>query len=529
MTEKFISFVLITQTSIEKWKFAAILNLLDSDFIHPEIVILPELAETPNFNWKWQDQLYDLQLKVDQKIFKFPNDPLAKEDVNQLSNSLKTLKTNNLVEEIQLRNIDLVINLTEIDICEYITFPRLGVWSLSFGEYFDFNFRRGCFENFLNNNPITKSHLIIQTADVPSGKIAYTSTSTTHPTSLTRHQTPVVWKSILFFERVLKTIPSNEEAVLLRNLPNLKLPKTAIQFSAFYTFSKLVQYAYKGCTSKLHKLLFKEQWILLQKHTQGFTSDISSFHKIIPPKDRFWADPFLIQNQNKQYLFFEELMFDTDKGHLSVVELNQEGTTKGEPVKVLDKPYHLSYPFIFEYEDKYWMIPESNENRNIQLYQCEEFPHKWKHHSNLMEGVKAVDATIFFYNEKWWLFVNMAEQHGACMDDELFLFYADSPLTTDWNPHPLNPIISDVRTARCAGHIFEKNGKLYRPSQDGSWRYGYALNLNEILVLNENDYQEKRVENVKPSTENGLTRIHTWNANQELAVTDGVIYRFRFF
>ncbi|MEM6966707.1 MAG: hypothetical protein AAF573_18225, partial [Bacteroidota bacterium] len=481
-----------------------------------------------NFNWKWQDQLYDLQIKVDQKIFKFPNDPLAKEDVSKLSDAIQELTVNDLTKKKSLLEVDLIINLTEIDICKHIVIPKLGIWSLAFGEHYNFNFRRGCFEHFLNNNPITKSYLIIQTADAPAGKIVYASTSTTHPTSLTRHQTPVAWKSILFFERILRQLSINDETVFLGKLPNLKLPTSTVRFSAFYTFSKLVRYALNGCTSKLHKFLFKEQWILLQKKAKDFSSDISTFRKIIPPKDRFWADPFLIQNENRQYLFFEELMYETDKGHLSVVEVNQEGT-QGEPIKILDKPYHLSYPFIFEYEDKYWMIPESNESRNIQLYECEAFPHQWKHHSNLMEGIKAVDATVFFHNKKWWLFVNMAEQHGACMDDELFLFYADSPLTTDWTPHPLNPIISDVRLARCAGHIFEKDGKLYRPSQDGSWRYGYALNLNEILILNENEYQEKRVENVKPSTENGLTRIHTWNTSQELAVTDGVVYRFRFF
>ena len=46
-----------------------------------------------------------------------------------------------------------------------------------------------------------------------------------------------------------------------------------------------------------------------------------------------------------------------------------------------------------------------------------------------------------------------------------FLFYSDDPTSTEWNPHPKNPIISDVRNARPGGHIFEYKNKILRPAQ----------------------------------------------------------------
>ena len=48
------------------------------------------------------------------------------------------------------------------------------------------------------------------------------------------------------------------------------------------------------------------------------------FKKIIPPKDRFYADPFLIEFDN-YYIFIEELMYNTKKGHISVIKMDDQG------------------------------------------------------------------------------------------------------------------------------------------------------------------------------------------------------------
>ena len=82
------------------------------------------------------------------------------------------------------------------------------------------------------------------------------------------------------------------------------------------------------------------------------------------------------------------------------------------------------------------------------------------------------------------MFTNIKENEGASSFDELFLFYADELLTNHWKPHPKNPVVSDVKSARPAGSLFFYNNKLYRPSQDCSFRYGYATVINEIIEMN---------------------------------------------
>ena len=77
--------------------------------------------------------------------------------------------------------------------------------------------------------------------------------------------------------------------------------------------------------------------------------------------------------------------------------------------------------------------------------------------ATLMDSVVAVDSTLLFHNNKWWLFSNIAEPEGTSFN-ELYLFYADNLLSQKWNSHPMNPVISDVRRARSAGKIFENGG-----------------------------------------------------------------------
>ncbi len=291
-------------------------------------------------------------------------------------------------------------------------------------------------------------------------------------------------------------------------------------------FKNLYAHALRFGMKAWRKLQYKEQWILLLKMQKGIAQDFEQFKKILPPKDCFWADPFVVENEGKRYLFFEELPYATDKGHLCVTEIDDHGNIS-TPVKILDLPYHLSYPFIFEQDGHFYMIPESYQARNIQLFEATQFPYQWEHKMDLMTEVAAFDTTLFFYNNKWWMFTVLAEK-GSGHNDELFLFYADSPFTDQWASHPQNPIVSDVRTARPAGNIYEEGGKIIRPSQDCSRKYGFGFNLNEIVVLSETDYQEKRMLHVRP-WEKGLTRTHSFNHSESVTVIDAAIQRSRFF
>ena len=145
----------------------------------------------------------------------------------------------------------------------------------------------------------------------------------------------------------------------------------------------------------------------------------------------------------------------------------------------------------------------------------------------LMADVQAVDTTLLYHESRWWLFTAMAENEGAFPEVELFLFYSDELLTREWTPHPRKPIVSDVKKARPAGRIFARNGKLYRPSQDGSRLYGYGFDLNEILLLSETEYAERTAASVRPHWDRKVLGTHTFTREGQLTVIDALTRRRR--
>ena len=145
-----------------------------------------------------------------------------------------------------------------------------------------------------------------------------------------------------------------------------------------------------------------------------------------------------------------------------------------------------------------------------------------------MENIDAVDTTLFYHNDKWWLFTNIIENQGSSNLDELFLFFSDDFITNSWVPHPRNPIISDVKKARSAGNIFVKNGRIIRPSQNSSLRYGYGIKLNEIKILNENEYEEIEIDSIEPNWDSKILGTHTINNSGNLSIIDGILKRRKF-
>jgi hypothetical protein len=204
----------------------------------------------------------------------------------------------------------------------------------------------------------------------------------------------------------------------------------------------------------------------------------------------------------------------------------QQSGKYSDPVIVLDEPYHLSYPHVFDYNGTLYMIPESQQNKSINLFQCTSFPTKWKHRVTLIDSVQAVDSTTLFHKNKWWLFTNIAEPEGTSLNNELYLFYSNDLLSPNWDTHPMNPVISDVKRARPAGKIFERNGKLYRPSQCCNPRYGYGIKFNEIVVLTENNYSEREIAFIEPKWDKKLNGVHTFCHENRLTMIDGDYNKF---
>lgn len=217
---------------------------------------------------------------------------------------------------------------------------------------------------------------------------------------------------------------------------------------------------------------------------------------------RMVADPFAVRENGVWYLFFEIDSITTRQGEIALATSTDTTNWVYRQI-VLDEPFHLSYPYVFKWNETYYMIPESHQAGAIRLYRADPFPTRWTPVTDLIRGAYQ-DPTLVRHDGRWWLF--------ACTgrNENMEIFYADE-LTGPWHAHARNPVIAGDRTrARCGGRAREVNGRLIRFAQDCLDRYGHRLLGFEITTLTPDDYAER------PLAENPLLQPDGsgWNAHR---------------
>ncbi|MBY0423122.1 MAG: hypothetical protein K2Q06_12520, partial [Parvularculaceae bacterium] len=213
------------------------------------------------------------------------------------------------------------------------------------------------------------------------------------------------------------------------------------------------------------------------------------------PAGSYLADPFLIMRDGALYVFFERYDLSAGRGAIGVARVeNGRFNLLGD---ALAPDIHLSYPFVFEHEGAVYMIPETVARRRVEVWRATDFPLRWTLAATALEGVAAVDTTLLRRDDAWWVFVNRADGGVADGSTLLDLYRADSPLLGRLRPHRKNPVVIDARRARNGGRPFQKNGRLFRPAQHNAASvYGYALNLMEIVALDDHRYEERLVRTI---------------------------------
>jgi hypothetical protein len=248
------------------------------------------------------------------------------------------------------------------------------------------------------------------------------------------------------------------------------------------------------------------------------------WHELTDPGSRFFADPFPVEKDGRIYLFLEDFDHRLGRGHISVMAFGDEGPL-GTPQPVLRLPTHLSYPFVFEHKGEMWMIPESCATASIDLYRATDFPGGWTKEATLVSGPVASDATVFEHDGRWWMLATVKD--GGSFSDALFAWWADD-LAGPWYAHRRNPLMVDIATARPAGRVVRRGGRLIRPFQDCRDGYGRALGLAEILRLDDENFAQRVLTVVRPGPLWRGRHLHTLNRAGRLECIDGTGWSRRF-
>jgi hypothetical protein len=198
---------------------------------------------------------------------------------------------------------------------------------------------------------------------------------------------------------------------------------------------------------------------------------------------RFVADPFLMRAAGTWYLFCE--VYDETAGHGKIgLATSVDGAHWDYDRIVLAESWHLSYPFVFEYDGEYYMLPESGATREVRLYRAKEFPYGWSHVATLASGRPFVDPTLIRHDDTWWLLV-ASDNSASC-----WLYYADD-LMGPWTEHPQSPIATGRASSRPAGRSLVYGGdRIIRLTQKCDITYGEAVRAFEVDRLTRTEYRE---------------------------------------
>ncbi len=451
-------------------------------------------------------------------------------DISDLIRNIDEVSfSNDLIESkevILAYQLDVIINMSS---CKEqntgIRLAKFGVWTYYVENQNPVNTNSGIYWKVVKRYPVLKAIVKCKDEKSESSSVIHTSWLATNYNSIFLSQNPTLVLGSVIIHRLLKGIHSygNKYFNDIKSNYNEEPKGENIAYVVLPTNSKAIANLFNIVTRYIFYKLTnrsKTKWFLMFKlKSTPLPQAINGYKYLLPPIGKFWADPFVLCKNNKNYLFIEELPFKTNKGHITLLEVDKSGILlKSE--KIIEQSYHMSYPFVFEYDNNYYMIPETSRNETIELYRCVEFPAKWTFVMKLMEHVDAKDTTMYYYNNKWWMFTAINESNGYSDHLELFLFYADDLLSNKWISHPLNPIVTDIRNARPAGKIFNHGKKIYRPSQDCSERYGKAININQIVDLSETSFREIPVSKLEASWSPKLKGTHTFNFDDNFTVID---------
>ena len=518
------------KTILDNWIFYMLKDIVGNpqiEVVNFFVIPIPE----PEYPFSYR--LYDL---FEKRVFKFKFDAFEKKDVHKLipSNKISTIHKQHYFTKIKHslknKNIDFIVNLDcNISMHSLENFVNVGVLFFYHGALNAPISHIAGLREILNSQDFIETHLMMLSKESHL-KTLKTTKAGTDNVSIRGSVNDLLWTASRLLPRELDRFILNStfkyvQPNKISDVLNFKNQSNIWKPNNLFILKGLFKKYFKKIQSYITFKFYFEQWILMfisKPYNVLKGHSPNNFNKILPPKDRFWADPFIYNKNNQNYVFFEELIYKENKGHISVITLQDNGTYT-QPQCILKKKYHLSYPFLIEDKGELFMIPETFENNTIEIYRCINFPYQWEFAMNLMNNIVAVDTTILKRNNRFWMFTNIQERKGASMNNELFIFYSDNLLSQNWHPHKENPVISDVTKARSAGNIFEYENEFYRPAQNCGKHYGYSFSINKIVTLTEEDYKEHEVSNTLPNWDKNILSTHTFNQFNELALIDAVM------
>lgn len=266
--------------------------------------------------------------------------------------------------------------------------------------------------------------------------------------------------------------------------------------------------------------LFLREWqVAFRLLPQGsILTDRETPFVCIPNTRRYTAaDPFLFTEAGVTYLFAE--IYDKKEGRGKLGYSVFDGNRFSPWKIVISEPYHLSYPNIFRWRDRIYLVPESNESHTLYAYKAVSFPDNWVKCDPILTERRLVDTTFLDYDGRHLMFTY---DIGEADRKKLFLYSVNEQGKAE--PFVADYLSDDDAIARPGGNLFFYQGDVIRVSQDCTGDYGVAVVFSKIIDCTTEHYAEEKVLRLSPAdisvNKHFITGLHTYNANETMEVID---------
>ncbi|WP_082992830.1 formyltransferase family protein [Erythrobacter sp. QSSC1-22B] len=404
---------------------------------------------------------------------------------------------------------------------------KLGVWSYHHGDPTEFRGHPPGFWEILKKSRVAGVVLQVLNDELDGGCILHRGHFKTNLHSYVRTRDALYFGASSWVRRVCADINANgfrlaENSGATQLGPVYKEPTNRDMIK--FCFACVKEFAASQKTYKANRQNWNVAVVDAPIHVvaglegpEAQTAALSQAHWMPRVSGTFRADPFGYPlNRSGDIRILCEL-YDWRRHIGSIAAVDYNGGKFGSAKLVLDAPTHLSYPFVLHHNDDICYIPEHSAGRDISAFQVDE-QGITTHKATLFPKSQLIDATFYECDDTFWMF---SLDESTSKNTDLHIYYS-SCLEGPWRAHPLNPVKSDIRSARPGGTPFMHGGKLYRPAQDCSKHYGSSTVISEVKVLSKFDYVEEVVAHVNPLP-NGLYPygLHTVSAVGNKTLIDG--------
>jgi hypothetical protein len=403
---------------------------------------------------------------------------------------------------------------------EVLTLPRHGVWSFHHGDPEKYRGGPPGFWEIMNGDPITGAVLQRLTPRLDAGPILRQGWFNTVGHSLRETVDTVLMHTACWPSQVLRELLLGHEDAAVGRPPQKHGRLYRYPGNLAFLHFLLKQTANKWDFHR-RELREHEDWncaVLYQRITDLVTDDLSRNVRWLPPPSpqHYRADPFgYIDAAGQLHMLYERFDHATGRGAIARLRPKHDNVLKRSRT-LLEDEAHRSYPFIVQRGNEVFVVPEQAATGRTELYRLTPDHERLEPITTLVEE-PLFDPTLVEHEGRWWLFGTKAPLTNV----ELHAYHADR-LEGPYQPHALNPVKLDIRSARPAGTPFQVNGVLYRPAQDSSLTYGGRIALNRVDVLTPELFRETTVKHIGPMPDCAWDKgMHTLSAVGEVCFIDG--------